>query len=72
MSATLDRKTNTESLQHLRLREAKLEGEIEILNHLKIALCVRELTNGGRHYVNKLITTRKNDLRTVKSKIGCR
>lgn len=71
MSATLERKTSTESLQHLRLREAKLKGEIEVLTHLKAALCVKELTNSGRHYVNKLIKAKAYDLRTVESEIRC-
>lgn len=51
------------------MQGAKLEAQIEILNHLKIALCVNELSNRGRRYIDKLIKDRKDDLGAIKSKV---
>ena len=51
------------SLQHIESkRKAKLEGRIEALEHIKAALCVRELTAGGRRHIDKLIGGYKNEL----------
>lgn len=63
-------KIDTANLRNLKQSKEKLEAEIELLIHLKRALCVRELTNEGRAYVNKLINQKRHDVRTIESKIS--
>ena len=41
--------------------KAKAEGAVEALEHIKQALCSKELTTGGRSFVNNLINTVKVD-----------
>jgi len=52
------------SAQKEQLNKAK--GAIEALEHLKNALCIRELTRGGREYVNKMIKTYRDDIDSIK------
>jgi hypothetical protein len=62
--------TGNSSPRSLYERKAKIEGQIEVLKYLKGALCVRELTNPGRHHVEKIIKNKQNDLRSIEIEIG--
>ena len=50
--------------------EERVEAQIEILEHLKSALCIRELTNPGRQHVNRLLTNKRNELSNLKKQAG--
>ena len=69
MPVTCGHKISTECLRHL--HQERLKSEIALLKHLKAALCVRELTNSGRHYVNNLISNKEHELSNIeKQAIG--
>ena len=43
------------SEQHELKRKARAEGAVEVLEHLKEALCSIELSGKGRKYVDKML-----------------
>ena len=43
-------------------RKARAEGAIEALEHIKTALCQRELNASGREHVNKMLVTYKKQV----------
>jgi len=67
MSTTLKARKNTSSLL---LRKNIAEAEIRVLRHLKKALCVKELTNRGRQYIDKMIINRNDELRNIENELG--
>jgi hypothetical protein len=69
MQATSERKTDTVNCQCQHCQNTKLEGEIEILKHVLNGLCIRELNNGGRAFVNKLIKQKQHELTNLNEPI---
>ena len=63
-------KIDTVTLRNLKCRKEILEAEVGMLTHLKGALCIRELTNAGRVYVNKVLKKKQDDIRTIESQIS--
>ena len=72
MQVTSERKTNTGNSSCLHQERERLESEIRLLKHILVALCIRELTNKGRHYIQKLIKSREHDLRRFENETGQR
>jgi hypothetical protein len=62
MSATSGHKINSVNLQPQELKRARSEAQIEVLEHLKAALCIRELSNSGRAYINRIIIQKRHEL----------
>lgn len=60
----------TSSQQQGTKQRARLEGRIEALQHIKTALCVRELTANGRRYIDKKIGEYKNELNRSQNSNG--